>query len=405
MAPKGRSRGAAPADHRRRPIRGRVVAVAVLVGLHALLYVATEAERAALASRHWTPVAGEVLATRIWDTAPGIYQPAVTYEFHAADRPWRTARHGFWPSSAPSFGSEEAAADWLAEQAYTAGSTVTVFVDPARPDLAVLDRRISMLRMLPALAAAGALLLVDLFIVGAWVLEGFRAARRRRVRAGAPEPLPAPVPAAVPPRAKARPRRPAAAAAPPHPWRERALLALGFSIPMLIVVTLNALVYFAADDAIAALRSERWVRTTGQVVDTRIVEERSESEDGHSVSRFRPAVTYEYEAAGRQWRAARYGFTAGAALPLLPSAEAARRYLVDHHLEPGSAVTVHYDPRSPERAVLNPHVEYAGFILQGLGAAVVLLLDALVVMGLAGAWRNARARRRKTASLEAGAAS
>jgi hypothetical protein len=358
--------------------------VFVLVGLNALVYQVSEAERAALASRGWSPTSGQVTSTRVWQTPSGTYEPSVTYAFEAADGPWRSGRYGFWDNRTPSFEREEDARAWLRAQGYEAGSGVAVYQDPRRPHLAVLDRGYSVIDILPAAVFAGVVLLLDLGLFTALARKGWgaiaspsRTAQQPREQRLPPESeRAAPVPAR-------RHRRSGGAAGRGQEasgsLREHALMAVAVALGVGMLVTLNALVVLVGGDTVAAWGRSSWARAEGHVVSTWVDTVGGTSGARPAITRFRPGIAYQFEASGRTWQSRAFGFSAGASLPVMSTRAAAERYLVDHEYHPGRVVHVHFDPRNPRRAVLNREVQPAQFVLQSLGMMVVVLIDLVVV--------------------------
>jgi hypothetical protein len=373
---------------------GPVLLVLLLVGLHALVYQVSENERAALASRGWSPTTGQVTSTRVWQTPRGTYEPRVTYAFDAADGPWRSARYGFWENRTPSFEREEDARGWLQAQGYEPGSAVAVYQDPGRPHFAVLDRAYSVFDVLPAAVFAGIVLLVDIGLLAAWTRKGWRAIASPSETAQQPQEQPPGSPAVRVAQVTAQRRGKRRAARrdvergvgreEPGSLRSHALMAAAVAIGVGMLVALNVLVVLVAGDTVAAWGRGSWARAEGHVVSTSVDAVGGTSGARPALMRFRPRVTYQFEALGRTWQGSAYGFSAGASLPALSTPAAAERYLVDHEYQPGRVVHVHFDPRNPGRAVLNREVHLAQFVLQSLGVMVVVLIDLVVVTAVVG---------------------
>ena len=165
-------------------------------------------------------------------------------------------------------------------------------------------------------------------------------------------------------------------------------MAVAVAMGVGMIVALNALVVLVAGDTVAAWGRGSWARAEGQVVATFVDAVGGTSGARPAIARFRPRVTYEFEALGRTWQSRAYGFSAGAALPALSTRAAAERYLVDHGYEPGRVVHVHFDPRNPRRAVLNREVQPAQFVLQSLGVMVVGAIDLMLVTAVVGLVRE-----------------
>jgi hypothetical protein len=377
---------------------GPVLLVLLLVGLHALVYQVSENERAAVASRGWSPTTGQVTSTRVWQTPRGTYEPRVTYAFDAADGPWRSARHGFWQNRTPAFEREEEARGWLHAQGYEPGSAVTVYQDPHRPHLAVLDRAYSVFDVLPAAVFAGIVLLVDVGLLAAWTRKGWSAITSSSAAAQQPQEQPPGSPAArvaqVPAQRRGKGRTAgrdverAVGREEPGSLRSHVLMAAAVAMGVGMIVALNVLVVLVAGDTVAAWGRGSWARAEGHVVSTSVDAVGGTSGARPALSRFRPRVTYQFEALGRTWQGSAYGFSAGASLPALSTRLAAERYLVDHEYEPGRVVHVHFDPRNPRRAVLNREVSPAQFVLQSLGVMAVGVIDLVVVMAVVGLVRQ-----------------
>lgn len=138
-------------------------------------------------------------------------------------------------------------------------------------------------------------------------------------------------------------------------------VALGIAGAVTIIIGVRRLLRAAA--------STRWASAPGAVVSSELVQRESRGGDGPAGVRFSARVRYRYQVGERTYESERV------ALDEVPRrADTAPRGTVERYA-PGSQVTVRYDPRAPEQAVLEPGLTG----LSGLIPAVGVILLGLAV--------------------------
>lgn len=135
----------------------------------------------------------------------------------------------------------------------------------------------------------------------------------------------------------------------------------------LVIAFASLFVLFSLYRLVNALRTYRWPTTTG-VVRGQGVNSSSSSEGSTSYS---PELRYEYEVGGDTYVSSRIAVGSG---PSFNSRSGAREWLEDYPTD--SEVTVHYNPDSPDRSVLQPGGILGGLLLLVIsgGMLTVLLL-------------------------------
>ena len=138
--------------------------------------------------------------------------------------------------------------------------------------------------------------------------------------------------------------------------------------PVALVVAFGGLfVLFGLYTVVNALRTYRWPTTTG-VVRGQDVSTSSSSQGGSTTHH--PKLRYEYEVEGDTYVSSRIAVGSG---PSFGSRSGAREWLEDY--PEGSEVTVRYNPRRPDRSVLEPGGILGGlFLLLVAGGMLALLL-------------------------------
>ena len=156
---------------------------------------------------------------------------------------------------------------------------------------------------------------------------------------------------------------------------EQTLLALvcgGFGMLLLLLVV------SALREAMAM---KRWPVAKGRILSSKVEQYREIAGAGNfgstraRMTLYRPAVAYEYEAAGQSFRGDRIAQSPGInrTLPILAE-KTVQRY------PSGSAVDVHYNPKRPGESVLEPRVP-AGWIFVLVIAVALLALAAHIYFG------------------------
>lgn len=152
----------------------------------------------------------------------------------------------------------------------------------------------------------------------------------------------------------------------PGKWK---VIAIGMMPIALIAVAIGA-------KSVETLLARSWIGVPGKIVSAKSVQRRvkrsvSSANDEDSEMRNFAQIIYTYVVAGRTWRGERLSI--GADLGNFEVAEKLKRY------QTGTHVTVYYDPRKPENAVIERDPP-AGVIRFGIGLVVGLtaLLFAVV---------------------------
>lgn len=125
---------------------------------------------------------------------------------------------------------------------------------------------------------------------------------------------------------------------------------------------------FAVYRLVSALRTYRWPTTTGTVRGTRI-----RSSSGEGTTTYRPKIRYEYEVQGTSYVSSRI---AVGDWPSFRSRSKARSWLEEY--PDGDQVTVRYNPRRPDKSVLEPRGVLGSLfllVLVGGGLAVVYSVE------------------------------
>jgi len=120
---------------------------------------------------------------------------------------------------------------------------------------------------------------------------------------------------------------------------------------------------------VKGLRTYRWPTTSGVVRGQDITS--STSSEGGSTS-YSPKLRYEYDVDGTTYVSSRIAVGSG---PSFSSRSGAREWLEAYPTD--SEVTVHYNPRRPDRSVLQPGGVLGGLFLVVLAAAGLTVLMAL----------------------------
>ena len=106
------------------------------------------------------------------------------------------------------------------------------------------------------------------------------------------------------------------------------------------------------------LRTRRWPTTGGEILATEV---RSSSSDGNTS--YSPRVRYEYAVDGTTYVSS--AIRVGGGGPSFDSRSAAQSWLDD--IEAKEPIAVRYDPKRPDRTVLEPSGLSSGFVLTALG--------------------------------------
>ncbi len=121
--------------------------------------------------------------------------------------------------------------------------------------------------------------------------------------------------------------------------------------------------------------SRHWPTVPGTIVRARAREQVDTREGGGVITRYYPEVEYAYTVAGHTYRSTRIRF-GGLPFSLTPDRDEVITWLKEHYPE-GKNVTVHYNPRRPQEAVLEPGVATAAYLLIGIG--VISLVGGVLV--------------------------
>ncbi len=141
---------------------------------------------------------------------------------------------------------------------------------------------------------------------------------------------------------------------------------------LLAALFLRGLRNLASETFLPRLMARRWPRAAGTII-TAEVHESPKNPEG--VSFYEPVVRYAYSVGGRSYEQSQLDLVPTASSPNRAQAVVAR-YPV------GSAVTVYYDPRAPQRALIDLtirpyHVFSALFLSLGIPALLWIGLSLL----------------------------
>jgi len=112
-------------------------------------------------------------------------------------------------------------------------------------------------------------------------------------------------------------------------------------------------------------KSSRWPHVEGKVIESTVVDnfENSESEKAE----FRPQVKYQYRVDGTDYTAEQFSYNR----VVITRNEATS--LVEQRYQPGHKVTVFYNPKHPEQAVLQPGLETKKIVFMALRYTAFLI--------------------------------
>lgn len=135
------------------------------------------------------------------------------------------------------------------------------------------------------------------------------------------------------------------------------------------------------------IEAKSWLRVPATVIESHLRRHESTDSDGHTSVTWKIDILYEYEVQGRTYRSNRYGFIGGSSSGRDPKERILRRY------PPGAHIEVFVDPSDPTSAVIEP-----GWTLEHL-----LILIPLLVL-LIGLFAFSRVTRSRTTPLVPGEA-
>lgn len=149
------------------------------------------------------------------------------------------------------------------------------------------------------------------------------------------------------------------------------LSVIGDQIPSVYFVYAfaGAVALFAIYQFVTALRTYRWPTTSGTVRGTGV----DTSSGSEGSTKYSPEIRYEYEVDDTSYVSSRIAVDDW---PSFGSRSRARSWLEEY--PDGDEVTVHYDPRRPDRSVLEPRGVLQAFfllVLVGLGLAAVVVIQ------------------------------
>lgn len=117
------------------------------------------------------------------------------------------------------------------------------------------------------------------------------------------------------------------------------------------------------------LQSRSWPSVEGTIVHLQIREQVVDTTDtGDPIVCVFPNIEYEYEVAGNTYRSTRIRFGG----TLYWSGEEAIRKLSEMYA-PGTPVRVHYNPKRPQEALLEPGISAVAWILFAVGMSALLM--------------------------------
>lgn len=122
-------------------------------------------------------------------------------------------------------------------------------------------------------------------------------------------------------------------------------------------------------------RSRNWPTATGTVTATGVDKEMGQKESGATKTIYVPGIQYEYTVDGTSRVSTRYALVGGE--PTFDSRNAAEAWIEENH-PMDSAITVHYDPDRPDRAVIEPGASkslptlLAGLAFTAIGVFLIL---------------------------------
>ena len=146
------------------------------------------------------------------------------------------------------------------------------------------------------------------------------------------------------------------------------------------VIILLVLILILARSVRTAHASRRWTPSDGRIASSEVTSHRSLDSNGTHTTIYEPAVSYVYNANGRNYEGKQVDFGAIAGTSSPGWAE----NMVDKY-PVGSPVQVFYNPAKPDQAVLEHSGKATGtLVLMGILIAVELLLIGLMVFGWTG---------------------
>lgn len=126
-----------------------------------------------------------------------------------------------------------------------------------------------------------------------------------------------------------------------------------------------------------AQASRNWPTANGRVQYATVETRSSRNDSGTSSTTFQARIIYGYEIGGQTLRSERVSFGEVSTSDPADAEEIVARY------QPGTTVTVYYDPQNPELAVLEPGVSLGNYLLLGIGSVFFvagLMLSAVAVL-------------------------
>lgn len=115
---------------------------------------------------------------------------------------------------------------------------------------------------------------------------------------------------------------------------------------------------------VTAWEARSWAVVPGVVESVEVI--KSESEDS-SEQTFEPVVTYSYDVAGAHYFADRVDLRD----PVKHQAVSAQEVTMNYRK--GQKVTVHYDPKNPRSAILEPGASVENWVYVGFGSLLTIL--------------------------------
>lgn len=142
------------------------------------------------------------------------------------------------------------------------------------------------------------------------------------------------------------------------------------ALAALLLVAGPVVVLAGIPNVLDALRSGRWPRVEGLVVQSGIVAGGSRGSQS-----YKPLVSYEYTVDGTTYQSFRIGHGDAVAKTKPHAEQIAAKYPT------GASVEVAYDPTDPALAVLEPGFHALALALPGFGLALTAAGGAMLVLG------------------------
>ncbi len=126
--------------------------------------------------------------------------------------------------------------------------------------------------------------------------------------------------------------------------------------------------------------SQAWTATAGRVTESYVRESHSRDSDGHTSTSYYPEVRYLYQAMGAEYTGTKIAFGGGIGGSHKKAVEMIAQYPV------GKNVSVYYDPKNPEEAVLERRMGSKGMLI--IGVVFTLIAVCTLCIGLIAAVAN-----------------